>query len=85
MITSRKMNDDKFICPNCECKQILEQKFLSMEAPNNSDPWSSVTQVIKCGSCKKTIPAHLGERWNGITFEEAKKEYLEKYSNVQAV
>ena len=79
------MSNENFICPNCNSKEILEQKFLSIEAPNNSDPWSSVTHVIKCDSCKMTIPAHLGERWNGITFEEAKKEYLEKYSDVQTI
>ena len=75
------MDNENFICPNCNSKEILEQMFLSIEAPNNSDPWSSITQVIKCEGCKKTIPAHLGERWDGITFEEAKKEYLEKYKN----
>ena len=77
----KKMNDDKFICPNCECEEIFEQKFLSIEEPNDSNPWSSVTQVIKCDGCKKTIPAHLGERWDGITLEQAKKEYSEKYKN----
>jgi hypothetical protein len=75
------MSNENFICPNCNSKEILEQMFLSIEAPNNSDPWSSISQVIKCEGCKKTIPAHLGERWDGITFEEAKKEYLEKYKN----
>jgi len=75
------MDNENFIYPNCNSKEILEQIFLSIEAPNNSDPWSSITQVIKCEGCKKTIPAHLGERWDGITFEEAKKEYLEKYKN----
>jgi len=75
------MDNENFICPNCNSKEILEQMFLSIEAPNNSDPWSSISQVIKCEGCKKTIPAHLGERWDGITFEEAKKEYLEKYKN----
>ncbi len=75
------MDNENFICPNCNSKEILEQMFLSIEAPNNSDPWSSISQVIKCEGCKKTIPAHLGERWDEITFEEAKKEYLEKYKN----
>ena len=75
------MDNDDFKCPNCECEEILEQKFLSIEEPNVSNPWSSVTQVIKCDGCKKTIPAHLGERWDGITLEQAKKGYLEKYKN----
>ena len=75
------MSNENFICPNCNSKEILEQMFLSIDAPNNSDPWSCVTQVIKCDSCKMTIPAHLGERWDGITLDQAKKEYLKKYSN----
>ena len=75
------MSNEKFICPNCNSNKILEHKFLSIDEPNNSNPWSSVTEVIKCEDCKKTIPAHLGERWDGITIEQAKKEYLETYSN----
>ena len=75
------MDNDDFKCPNCECEEILEQKFLSIEEPNDLNPWSSVTQVIKCDSCKKTIPAHLGERWDEITFEEARKEYFKKFNN----
>ena len=75
------MDNEDFKCPNCECEEILEQKFLSIEEPNDLNPWSSVTQVIKCDSCKKTIPAHLGERWDGITFEEARKEYFKKFND----
>ena len=75
------MDNDDFKCPNCEGEEILEQKFLSIEEPNDSNPWSSVTQIIKCDGCKKTIPAHLGERWNRITFKEARKEYFKKFNN----
>ena len=70
---SENIND--FICPNCNSKDILDQKFVSIEKPKYEDPWSSVTQIIKCANCKKNIPAHLGERWNNISIEQAKEEY----------
>ena len=67
--------DDEFICPNCNSKEILDQKFVSIDKPNSKDPRSSVTQIIKCANCKKNIPAHLGERWNNISFEQAKIDF----------
>ena len=70
--------DDEFICPNCNSKEILDQKFVSIDKTNSKDPWSSITQIIKCAGCKKKIPAHLGERWDNISFEQAKIEF-DKY------
>jgi len=74
---SENIND--FICPNCSSKEILDQKFVSIDKPNSNDPWSSVTQIIRCAECKKDIPAHLGERWDNISIEQAKEEY-KKYN-----
>ena len=71
--------DDEFICQNCNSKEILDQKFVSIEKPKYDDPWSSVTQIIKCANCKKNIPAHLGERWDNISIHQAKEEY-KKYA-----
>ena len=68
-----------FICPNCLGNEILTEKFISIELPKSNDPWSSVTQIIQCGNCKKNIPAHLGERWNNITLEHAKEEFKKYY------
>ena len=70
--------DDEFICPNCNSKEILDQKFVSIDKTNSEDPWSSIAQIIKCAGCKKNIPAHLGERWDNISFEQAKIEF-DKY------
>ncbi|WP_440675491.1 hypothetical protein [Candidatus Pelagibacter sp. HIMB1593] len=67
-----------FICPSCLSYKILTEKFISIGLPNNNDPWSSITQIIQCGNCKKNIPAHLGERWNNLTLESAREE-LKKY------
>ena len=51
--------DDEFICPNCNSKEILDQKFVSIEKPKYDDPWSSVTQIIKCANCKKKYSCPL--------------------------
>ena len=74
---SETIND--FICPNCNSKEILEEKFVSIAPSQSKDPWTSVSQIIKCAGCKKNIPAHLGERWDNITFQNAKEEF-KKYN-----
>lgn len=70
---SETIND--FICPNCNSKEILEEKFVSIAPSQSKDPWASVSQIIKCAGCKKNIPAHLGERWDNISIEQAKEEF----------
>ena len=70
---SETIND--FICPNCNSKEILEEKFISIAPSQSKDPWTGVSQIIKCARCKKNIPAHLGERWDNISIEQAKVEF----------
>ena len=41
--------------------------------------WPNVFQQLLCKQCDSYIPSHLGERWDGITYEKAKKEWLLKY------
>jgi hypothetical protein len=67
-----------FICPNCGS---TEAEFMTMVSsiPDGEDPWSSVLQVLTCAKCKRKIPAHLGERWNDRTVEEARSEWSETY------
>ena len=84
--------ENKFICPECGSKECEDQTFLSKEPPQEtspqlsfpelskkSDPWTSVLQQMKCSSCKKNIPAHLGERWDNMSIEDAQKEWKELY------
>tara|TARA_B110000196_G_C20622149_1_gene420002 strand:- start:101 stop:328 length:228 start_codon:yes stop_codon:yes gene_type:complete len=73
------MINDKFICPNCEKTEIEDERFVSLAGPSKDNPWGNVSQIVKCGSCKKDIPAHLGYRWDQIKLEDAKQEYLDKY------
>ena len=71
---------NNFIYPNCLSNKILNEKFVSINKPN-TNPWSSITQIMKCKKCKKDIPAHLGERWDNISIEKAKEEYRKYYFN----
>ena len=73
--------DNEFICPECGSKEYENQIFVSKEPTKekNKDPWASVLQQMKCSSCKKIIPAHLGERWDNISIEYAQKEWKELY------
>lgn len=68
-----------FICPECGSKDPGEELFLEKVPNNSKDPWDSVLQQVQCLSCKCIIPVHLAERWNNISIEEAKKEWLGKY------
>ena len=68
----------EFLCPECGGKKPDGGMFVSSE-PGSDDPWSSVLKIIFCEQCHKSIPAHLAERWDGITIEDAKKEWVEVY------
>ena len=70
-----------FICPECGSNEYSEGAFISREPPmkKSKNPWDGVLQTIKCASCKKTIPAHLGKRWDKMSIDEAKKEWKNTY------
>ena len=67
-----------FICPECNSKEYKSHLFVST-IPDPNDPWSNILQQFECANCENYIPAHLGERWNDISFDEAKKQWLEIY------
>ena len=71
-----------FKCPECGSTEIGSQLFVSPD-PNSydniDDPWAHVLQQILCSDCNNYIPSHLGERWNDISYESAKKEWVKKY------
>jgi uncharacterized Zn finger protein len=70
----------RFICLECGSEDSGEELLLSKEINDYSkDPWDSVLQQIECLSCGSIIPAHLAERWNNLSIEDAKKEWKEKY------
>jgi len=71
----------EFICPECGSKESGEEMMLSKTPPieKSKNPWDSVMQQTECNECKMIIPNHLGERWDGISYEKAKNEWKNFY------
>jgi rubredoxin len=68
----------KFICPECGSKEADTMALISpIFVPGN--PWSFVLQTITCVDCGSEVPAHLAERWNGMTKEQARSEWEDVY------
>lgn len=72
------MSEGSFICPECGHTESRETVYVS-KTPSKNNPWSSVLQIMTCGKCWSRIPAHIGERWDGMTEEEAKIEWKTVY------
>lgn len=72
------MDAREFKCPECGATEVSEFAFVETIFAE-SDPWSEVLQRCKCGRCGRIIPAHLAERWDGISYEDAAKEWLSKF------
>ncbi len=68
-----------FICPNCRSSDCSGLAFVDPPCTFSGSPWDSVFQLRFCGECGATIPAHLAERWEGMTVEEAEKEWERLY------
>ena len=79
-IKGEKMNS--FKCPECEASEVESNLCLSTDwsvTGEVSSPQSYVLQQLLCRQCDEYIPSHLGERWDGLTYEEAKSDWLLKY------
>ena len=65
----------EFICPECGATESKFEQYVSKDPPipKDKNPWSSVLQIITCKQCHREIPAHLGERWDNRSIEDAKK------------
>jgi hypothetical protein len=72
------MDSGEFICPECGSLNAGGTLHLST-VPDPEVPWSSVLKIIDCADCHRTIPAHLAERWDGLTIEAAQNEWREIY------
>ena len=71
-----------FKCPECGATEVASNLCVSTDWSTGGEatsPWSYVLQQLLCKQCDSYIPSHLGERWNDITYEKAKKEWLLKY------
>ena len=75
--------EQEFICPECGSTESKYEQHVSRDplVPKDKNPWSSVLQIITCKQCHREIPAHLGERWDNISIEDAQKEWKKEYRN----
>ncbi len=68
------MKTEKFLCPECGCQQP--------EPPRPGETYKQGTGMRReylCSCCHFEIPAHLAERWGGISVEDARREWREVY------
>lgn len=62
----------RFVCPECG----------SREAEPTGKAFQKETgqrREYTCVSCRLEIPAHLAERWGGLSVEDARHEWREVY------
>ena len=70
----------RFICPNCYGQSATSYMSVSPELGEGPpSPWKAILQRIKCDDCCYIIPAHLGERWNDLSLEDARRQWFEVY------
>ena len=67
-----------FFCPECGSREARQGIMIDLLF-DATDPWSGVLQRYQCARCNMVIPAHLAERWNGISSEQAVKEWRRDY------
>lgn len=73
-------NDENgdFICPECGSTEASTYEMVSTDY-DSQDPWSGVLQRITCAKCDFVIPAHLAERWDEMSVEDARQEWQAEY------
>ncbi|MBN8542373.1 MAG: hypothetical protein J0L82_18425 [Deltaproteobacteria bacterium] len=65
-------------CPECDSSEEGEELQISVEHDVKT-PWSNILKAVRCSGCGHLIPAHIWERWNGLTFKQAKLEWIDIY------
>ena len=67
---------NSFQCPECGSTKVVSNLCVSTDwtvTGKASNPWSYVLQQLLCKQCDNYIPAHLGERWNDMSYKDAKR------------
>jgi hypothetical protein len=72
------MPDGQFICPECGAATPAEELNVSTSY-DPAEPRTAVLHWIRCGGCRRSIPAHLGERWRGMTVAAAQAEWRARF------
>ena len=77
-------SESSFICP--ECGGVKVARTIRRNAPPllfgsqvEADPWLGVLEIIVCDVCGYHVPAHLGERWDGLTETSVEDEWRRVY------
>ena len=71
------LSQNEFNCPECSSKIVKEK--IHYKNKSGDGLYSSSLYEIQCGSCFMDIPGHLGERFENISIDEAKKKWLNEY------
>ena len=73
-------NESSFICPECGGGKVA--RTIQRSVPTllfgsqvEADPWLGVSEIIICAGYGYHVPAHLGERWDGLTKTSAEDEW----------
>jgi len=71
-----------FVCPECGATEagLIEQGSTDFV---ESNLWSGGLEQIHCAKCHAIIPAHLGERRDGLASAAAQREWLTVYRATQ--
>lgn len=75
---SLEHHEAAFLCPERGSREADGHTMIE-PIHDPADPWTSVFQTDDCATCGHEIPAHLGERWNGRSDEDAQREWREIY------
>ena len=69
----------RFICPECGSKDAQPP---GIEAGLKKG--HGLRYTLTCARCRWKIPAHLAERWGGLSIEAARQEWHHVYRGVFA-
>ena len=72
--------------PECGSTIIRSELNVSTDLSTGlgySSHWSYVLLQHECGGCSEYIPAHLGERWNNISYQDAKNQWHKIYKRTK--
>ncbi len=77
-----KYEKNSFLCPECG-GNIPGVAMLVSPVFNPDDRTSHVLEWISCEECGSNIPAHIAERWENRSIDDARKEWQEIYKDNQ--
>jgi hypothetical protein len=72
----------KFLCPECGSAEAKGSEFVET-VYKKGDVWSVVALRYLCGRCQSVVPAHLGERWDGLSIKEGRDVWQKVYRDSQ--